>query len=90
MKDDGYFSDEELLDLRILIPNLNVDGFIDDLLRLSESSIVIAPSEKYKKLACIWISINSKDLIKQNAKTYLEKLISKIVYLYFIELKEGR
>ena len=90
MKDDGYFSDEELLDLRILIPNLDVDGFIDNLLRLSDSSIAIAPSEKYKKLTCIWISINSKDLIKENAKTYLEKLISKIVYLYFIELKEGR
>lgn len=90
MKDDGYFSDEELLDLRILIPNLDVDGFIDNLLRLSDSSIAIAPSEKYKKLACIWISKNGKDLIKENAKTYLEKLISKIVYLYFIELKEAR
>ena len=71
MKGDGYFSNEELLDLRILIPNLDVDGFIDNLLRLSDSSIAIAPSEKYKKLACIYISINSKDLIKQNAKTYL-------------------
>ena len=90
MKDDDYFSDEELLDLRILIPNLDVDGFIDELLRLSDSSIAIAPSEKYKKLPCIWISKNGKDLIKENAKTYLEKLISKIVYLYFIELKEGR
>ena len=90
MKDDGYFSDEELLDLRILIPNLDVDGFIDNLLRLSDSSIAIAPSEKYKKLVCIWISKNGKDLIKENSKTYLEKLISKIVYLYFIELKEGR
>ena len=46
MKDDGYFSDEELLDLRILIPNLDVDGFIDNLLRLSDSSITIAPTEK--------------------------------------------
>ena len=86
MKDDGYFSEEELLDLRILIPNLNVDGFIDELLRLSESSIAIAPSEKYKKLPCIYISKNGKDLIKENAKTHEEKLISKIVYLYFIEL----
>ena len=90
MKDDGYFSDEELLDLRILIPNINVDEFIDELLRLSDSSIAIAPSEKYKKLPCIWISKNGKDLIKENAKTYEEKLISKIVYLYFIELKEVR
>ena len=86
MKDDGYFSNEELLDLRILIPKLDVDRFIDNLLRLSDSSIAIAPSEKYKKLACIYISINSKDLIKQNAKTYLEKVISKIVYLYFIDV----
>ena len=44
MKDDGYFSDEELLDLRILIPNLDVDGFIDELLKLSDSSIAIAPN----------------------------------------------
>ena len=86
MKDDGYYSEEELLDLRILIPNINVDEFIDELLRLSDSSIAIAPSEKYKKLPCIWISKNGKDLIKENAKTYEEKLISKIVYLYFIEL----
>lgn len=86
MKDDGYFSNEELLDLRILIPNLDVDGFIDNLLRLSDSSIAIAPSEKYKKLSCIYISKNGKDLIKENAKTYEEKLISKIVYLYFIDV----
>ena len=86
MKDDGYFSDEDLLDLRILMPSLHVDEFIDELLRLSESSIAIAPSEKYKKLPCIYISKNGKDLIKENAKTYAEKLISKIVYLYFIEL----
>lgn len=86
MKDDGSYSEEELLDLRILIPNLDVDGFIDNLLRLSDSSIAIAPSEKYKKMVCIWISKNGKDLIKENAKTYEEKLISKIVYLYFIEL----
>ena len=86
MKEDGSYSEEELLDLRILIPKLDVDGFIDDLLRLSESSIAIAPSEKYKKLPCIYISKNGKDLIKENAKTYAEKLISKIVYLYFIEL----
>ena len=83
MKSDGTYSEEELLDLRYVMNHLNVDGFIYALKRLSDNSIVITPSEKYKKMVCIHISTNRRDMIKKNVKTEYEKMISEVVELYF-------
>lgn len=83
MKSDGIYSEEEILDLRYVTNHLNVDGFIYAIKRLSDNSIVITPSEKYKKMVCIWISKNRRDMIKQNAKTEYEKMIYEVVDLYF-------
>lgn len=84
MKPDGEkYSEEELLDLRYVVNHLNLDGFIYALKRLSDNSIVITPSEKYKKMKCIHISTNRRDMIKQNAQSDYEKMISEVVELYF-------
>lgn len=83
MKENGYYSEEELLDLRYVMNHLNVDGFIYALKRLSDNSIVVTPSEKYKKMVCIHISTNRRDMIKKNVKTEYEKMIYEVVNLYF-------
>lgn len=85
MKSDGTYSEEELLDLRYVMNHLNVDGFIYALKRLSDNSIVITPSEKYKKMVCIWISSHRKETIKKNVKTEYEKTIYEVVDLYFTD-----
>lgn len=86
MKSDGRtYSEEELLDLRYVMNHLNVDGFIYTLKRLSDNSIVITPSEKYKKMVCIWISSHRKETIKKNVKTEYEKTIYEVVDLYFTD-----
>lgn len=83
MKENGYYSEEELLDLRYVTNHLNVDGFIYALKRLSDNSIIVTPSEKYKKMVCIHISTNRRDMIKQNAQSDYEKMICKVIDLYF-------
>ena len=83
MTDGGKYSEEELLDLRYVMNHLNVDGFVYAIKRLSDNSIIITPSKKYKKMVCIWISKNRRNMIKQNAKTEYEKMISEVVELYF-------
>ena len=83
MTDGGKYSEEELLDLRYVMNHLNVDGFVYAIKRLSDNSIIITPSEKYKKMVCIWISKNRRDMIKRNAQTDYEKTIYEVIDLYF-------
>lgn len=85
MKEDGSYSEEELLNLHYIDKHLTVGTFITMLRKLSNLSIVVTPSGRYKKFVCIHMSINSKELIKQNAETKFEELISDVIELYFTD-----